>query len=125
VFQTSRGWYKQFFLAGRASFELQGQALTLPLYAITDAPEQIDVLLAFFTDRLTGRQTYGVGRYLDIEDFGDFPPARVGLDFNAAYNPLCARSPHYNCPVAVDSVPIAMAAGEKAPAEESIYSSER
>jgi uncharacterized protein (DUF1684 family) len=39
----------------------------------------------------------------------------VTIDFNRAYNPNCARSPHYNCPVATDTIPLAVRAGEKKP----------
>jgi uncharacterized protein (DUF1684 family) len=115
VFQTSRGWYKQFYLAGEAVFDLGGRELRLPLYAAENDPSAVTVMSAFFTDRLTGSQTYGVGRYLDVSGFGTFPPETVPIDFNYAYNPLCARSPHYNCPVAVDDLPVAVTAGEKAP----------
>jgi len=46
-----------------------------------------------------GKETYGAGRYLDLE------PGRDGtqegkwiLDFNQAYNPWCAYSEAYACP---------------------------
>ena len=115
IFQTSRGWYKQFFLAGEAVFALEGRDIRLPLYAYTDDRARIAELGAFFTDALTGTETYGVGRYLDIAGFGAFPPNYVALDFNYAYNPNCARSEHYNCPYAVDDIPVRLRAGERDP----------
>jgi uncharacterized protein (DUF1684 family) len=36
------------------------------------------------------------GRYLDPQKL---PDGRYVLDFNFAYNPNCAISPYYNCPV--------------------------
>jgi uncharacterized protein (DUF1684 family) len=39
----------------------------------------------------------------------------VIIDFNEAYNPNCARSAHYTCPLAVDTIPLAMKAGEQDP----------
>ncbi len=63
----------------------------------------------------TGSGVYGAGRYMDAEPFGAFPPRDVTLDFNNAYNPNCARSPHFTCPLAVDEVPLKVAAGERDP----------
>jgi uncharacterized protein (DUF1684 family) len=69
-----------------------------------------------FRDATTGKETYGAGRYLDVlrikgEDYV--------LDFNTAYNPLCAYSPRYNCPYppAQNRLKIPVEAGEKTPVE--------
>jgi uncharacterized protein (DUF1684 family) len=59
--------------------------------------------------------TYPAGRYVDIDSFGAFPPKTVTIDFNDAYNPNCARSAFYTCPVAVDTIGMAVLAGEKDP----------
>ena len=112
-FQTSRGWYKRFWRVGTANFKMKTRDVSLPLYA--DGPNGEGGMSAFFTDRTTGKTTYQVGRYLDAESEGAFPPKTVKLDFNYAYNPNCARSPHYNCPYATDVLPVAIEAGEKAP----------
>jgi uncharacterized protein len=113
-FQTSRGWYKRFFRVGHAVFQLEGKDVRLPLYSDSDEPKKIHDLSAFFLDELTGKETYGVGRYMNVE-MKHYPAERVTLDFNRAYNPNCARSKHYNCPVATDMVPLAVRAGEKKP----------
>jgi uncharacterized protein (DUF1684 family) len=113
VFRTSRGTDKEFYHAGDATFTLKGRAITLPFYA--DDARPIKDISAFYTDALTGKGTYGAGRYVDAEDFGKFPPARVTIDFNLAYNPNCARSAFYTCPLATDAIPLAMTAGEKDP----------
>lgn len=112
-FQTSRGWYKRFYRMGTANFTLEGKDVKLPMYTDTDDPAKVKSLSVFFTDELTGKETYGVGRYMDVEVNG--LPATVKLDFNEAYNPNCARSPHYNCPVATDKVPVELRAGEMKP----------
>ena len=113
VFRTSRGTDKQFYHAGDASFVLKGKAVQLPFFA--DDAKQIKDMSAFYTDALTGKGAYGSGRYVDAEDFGKFPPASVTIDFNDAYNPNCARSAFYTCPLATDDIPLAMAAGERDP----------
>jgi uncharacterized protein (DUF1684 family) len=117
VFQTSRGWYKQFYHVGDAVFTLQGKPIRLPLYAGTDKTAELDGLSAFVMDETTGAETYGVGRYVDVKVAPGALPATVAIDFNYLYNPNCARSDHYNCPVAVDRLPLAVRAGEKKPSD--------
>lgn len=56
------------------------------------APGHLDV---YFRDGTTGQESYEVGRYVDVERDGD----DVIVDFNLAYNPSCALSPFYNCPI--------------------------
>lgn len=113
VFRTSRGTDKEFFHAGDATFSLKGKSFTLPLYS--DGQKKITDMSAFFTDALTNIETYGAGRYVDVEPFGAFPPKRVTIDFNFAYNPNCARSPFFTCPVATDDIALAIKAGERDP----------
>lgn len=115
VFRTSRGTDKQFYHVGDASFSLKGKTVTLPFYSGDNDPKKIADMSAFFTDDLTGKGAYGAGRYVDVSDFGAFPPKTVTIDFNDAYNPNCARSAHFTCPVAVDTIALAMTAGERDP----------
>lgn len=115
TFRTSRGTDKQFFHAGDATFTLKGKTFTLPFYAGDNDPKKIKDASAFFTDDQAGTVTYPAGRYVDISDFGAFPPKTVTIDFNDAYNPNCSRSAYYTCPVATDVVAMAVKAGEKDP----------
>jgi uncharacterized protein (DUF1684 family) len=111
-FQTSRGTTKRFWHVGAAQFSVKGQAMSLPMYA---EDEKGGGLSAFFLDANSGKVTYGAGRYIDAQASGAFPPKSVTLDFNYAYNPNCARSPFYTCPLTKDRLPVAVNAGEKAP----------
>ena len=67
-----------------------------------------------FTDATTGVDTYGAGRYLDLE-----PPEEgaetMEIDFNQAYNPYCAYTHFYNCPIppAENQLEFEVKAGEK------------
>jgi hypothetical protein len=115
VFKTSRGTDKQFFHAGDAVFTLKGKKVTLPFYTDGHEAKAVKDMSAFFRDDLTNNGAYGAGRYVDVADFGPFPPRTVTIDFNEAYNPNCARSAHYTCPLAVDTIPLAMKAGEQDP----------
>jgi uncharacterized protein (DUF1684 family) len=115
AFRTSRGTTKQFFHAGDATFTLKGRNVTLPFYASDNAPGKIDSLSAFFMDGLTGKGAYGSGRYVDIDHFGAYPPKSVTIDFNYAYNPNCALSKFFTCPIALDSIAMEVKAGERDP----------
>ena len=115
VFRTSRGTDKQFYHAGDATFVLKGRKIALPFYAESNKAGEITQMSAFYTDGLTGKGNYSAGRYVDVDRFGRFPPARVTIDFNFTYNPNCARSPYFTCPVATDDIPVPVAAGEQDP----------
>jgi len=67
-----------------------------------------------FTDKTTGDETYGVGRYLDF-DYNPNPGFIYLIDFNLAYNPYCSYSPEYSCavPLKEDHIDLAIKAGEK------------
>jgi len=75
-----------------------------------------------FADATSGRETYGAGRYLldtiKGADLGADADGRVRLDFNFAYNPSCAYSPRYLCPLAplANRLPAQIRAGERTPA---------
>jgi uncharacterized protein (DUF1684 family) len=68
----------------------------------------------FFRDATTGHESYSVGRYVDAVPLGD---DRYALDFNRAYNPACAFSPLYNCPIPPreNRLPVPIRAGERDP----------
>ena len=65
-----------------------------------------------FTIATTGKETYPVGRYIEPVPVAG---GRYVLDFNVAYNPACAYSDHYNCPIPskANRLPVAIRAGEK------------
>lgn len=68
----------------------------------------------WFTDQTTGTETYGVGRYLDFE-LNDHPEFVYTIDFNRAYNPYCAYSALFTCPIPreEDYIDMEIEAGEK------------
>ncbi|MBI3751459.1 MAG: DUF1684 domain-containing protein [Chloroflexi bacterium] len=63
-------------------------------------------------DATTGTESYGAGRYLDLEPEAD---GSYALDFNLAYHPLCVYDPKYSCPLtpAENRLPIRIEAGER------------
>jgi len=81
---------------GEFRFTIEGKQCRLQAYR-TDPSETR--LFIPFRDATSGRETYGAGRYLDLEaeqhltGDGDWV-----VDLNRAYNPWCAYSEHYVCP---------------------------
>ena len=101
---TRAGWFR-FDIAG-ASHRVMALRMNEP----DAAPEELEV---YFTDATSGRESYRM-RYVSVAPATD---GRYVLDFNSAYNPACAYSPHYNCPIppAENRLAIAVEAGEKNP----------
>jgi uncharacterized protein (DUF1684 family) len=72
-----------------------------------------------FQDATSGRETYGGGRYLldtiKGADLGHTAGGRLILDFNFAYNPSCAYSDRWICPLAPaeNALPAPVRAGER------------
>jgi uncharacterized protein (DUF1684 family) len=49
-----------------------------------------------FRDATSGKETYASGRYIDLREN---TTGMYELDFNRAYNPSCAYSEGFSCPV--------------------------
>ncbi len=65
-----------------------------------------------FRDLTSGNETYGGGRYLDLDRTST---GLYDLDFNRAYHPYCVYNPEYDCPVppADNRLAFAVRAGER------------
>lgn len=115
TFQTSDKRLRDYGRYALAVFSLDGQEYQLTLYKSTAkviTPGYENSLFLPFTDRSNGRETYGGGRYMDVEiPEGD----TIVLDFNRAYNPYCAYSDRYSCPIPPreNDLPIAIPVGVK------------
>ncbi len=74
-----------------------------------------NVLSVWFTDRTTGKDTYKVGRYVEVGEEHPDPNFVYTIDLNKAYNPYCAYSNIYSCaiPRKEDHVDVALRVGEK------------
>jgi len=112
IMLTSQNQEKTYYRYAELHFVIDGKALTLMAYKMSLSGEDSHFLFVPFTDATTGKETYGAGRYLELEE----PSSnRITLDFNLAFNPLCNYSPAYNCPVPLNEndLPIPILAGEK------------
>jgi uncharacterized protein len=106
---TSLGRESSFYRLGPLELSLDGQPLRL--YAYAWAPDAKEATI-YFRDQTSGNETFGAGRYLDItlDEQG-----RTVLDFNLAYNPYCAFTDAYNCPLPPreNTLPVPIRAGEQ------------
>jgi uncharacterized protein len=109
---TSDGKLRPAHRAGYLSFEIEG--LMHRLTAYTFDGEDGESLFVPFLDRTSGTETYGAGRYLDLEPEDD---GTYSLDFNLAYHPSCVYDPKFSCPLtpAENRLPMRIEAGERLP----------
>jgi hypothetical protein len=69
-----------------------------------------------FRDATTGKESYGAGRYLEVEvEQGGDGRFSATLDFNLAYSPWCAYNLAYSCtlPPVENTLSVAVQAGER------------
>jgi len=101
--QTSTGEIKDYLKYGKFRFEVEGIAAELTVYTSDDGEA---------LDKTSGKETYGAGRYLELEHQGG---DHFQVDFNLAYNPWCAYSPDYSCPIPPEEnrLSVSIHAGER------------
>lgn len=106
--QTTTGTTKHFLRYGQFTFTVDGEEARLTIY------EADYGYFLPFADAGAGSETYGAGRYLEPERLGD---NLFHIDFNQAYNPYCAYSPDWTCPItpAENRLKVHIRAGEKLP----------
>jgi uncharacterized protein (DUF1684 family) len=91
---TSDGKLRPAHRAGTFTFEIGGAERRLTAYQFDGG--RSDSLFVPFLDETSGRETYGAGRYLDLEPDED---GTYAIDFNLAYHPSCVYAPQYSCPL--------------------------
>jgi uncharacterized protein len=96
------GWVD--FIVGDVPCRLEATRLLEP----GSGAEDVEI---FFQDATSGKETYPLGRYVDLKKLGN---GNYLLDFNMAYNPACAFSDYYNCPIPPKSniLKVAIRAGQ-------------
>jgi uncharacterized protein (DUF1684 family) len=90
--------YQQYAIA---RFALHGIDYKLSIYQSQDSkynPQYKDYLFLPFKDATNGSESYDGGRYIDVF-ISDIVNNQMIIDFNKAYNPYCAYSYKYSCPV--------------------------
>jgi hypothetical protein len=89
--QTSTGDVERFTRWAGVAFQVDGTPARLALFKSEDG-----AIFLPFADATSGKETYGAGRYLEVELT---PDGKLHLDFNYAYNPYCAYNDAWSCPL--------------------------
>ena len=99
------GWFE--FEVGKTACRLEVTRLLEP--GIGERSYSI-----FFRDATCGDESYPMGRYVEAEPLSN---GTFVLDFNNSYNPACAFSIHYNCPIPpkANELSVRIPAGEMDP----------
>jgi hypothetical protein len=107
---TSDGRTRPAERAGVLRFSLDGAEQRLTAY-IFEGGDAANVFVPF-VDATSGTETYGAGRYLDIEREED---GTYSLDFNLAYHPSCVYDMRFSCPLtpAENRLAVPIRAGER------------
>jgi uncharacterized protein (DUF1684 family) len=95
---------------GTLSFTLSGVPYTLSAFA--ERAGDVQRLWVPFRDLTSGLETYGGGRYLDLDQTAT---GLYDLDFNRAYHPYCVYDPGWVCPYPPreNRLDVAIRAGER------------
>lgn len=109
---TSDGQLRPAHRAGILKFEIAGASQQLTAYTFDGGDGES--LFVPFLDETSGTETYGAGRYLDLEPEED---GTYSLDFNLAYHPSCVYDTKFSCPLtpAENRLPLRIEAGERLP----------
>lgn len=99
--QTTTSEIQLYRVFAIANFKLDGKNFKLNLYQsqeLLNNPEYLDYLFLPFNDLSNRKTTYGGGRFIDIR-LPSKNAKNIKIDFNKAYNPYCAYSHRFSCPI--------------------------
>ena len=95
--ETTAEGEQHYLRYGEFAVEIDGEEYTLQAFRPIGDDERFWVP---FRDETNDDETYGAGRYLDLEpDEHKTPEGTWVLDLNQAYNPTCAYNAAYECPL--------------------------
>ena len=105
---TVVGTLEEYPNPGRIVFERDGKTHSIEAL-VEEGTEQYFLIIA---DRSSGKETYGMARYLYA---GPPVDGRIVVDFNRAYNPPCAFTAYATCPMPPEGnrLDLYVSAGEK------------
>lgn len=115
--QTYSGKQQEFIEYAYLTFELDGKTHKLTTHKNLKSmlmPMYKNKMFLMYMDLSTGESTYGGGRYIYLNE-SDIDNGQIILDFNKSFNPYCAYSDGFNCPIPPkgNQLDIAILAGEK------------
>ena len=93
---TTTDMVVEYIKYGIVSFELLNNLYSLDIYKNLEDPNERDNLFLPFLDDTNGNESYGGGRYINL----DIPQVdNLIIDFNSAFNPYCVYDEKYSCPI--------------------------
>jgi uncharacterized protein len=114
---TYSGITRTYILHSLATCDYKGKPIQFEIYKNINQPINPlykDNLFLPFKDITNGETTYGGGRYINLYTY-DIIEGKIEIDLNKAYNPWCAYSSGYNCPIPprANHLDLPVDAGEK------------
>ena len=109
---TTTDMVVEYIKYGTVSFELLDNQYSLDIYKNLEDPNERDNLFLPFLDDTNGNESYGGGRYINL----DIPQVdNLIIDFNSAFNPYCVYDEKYSCPIVPreNYLPLKIKAGVK------------
>ncbi|WP_299159366.1 DUF1684 domain-containing protein [uncultured Tenacibaculum sp.] len=89
--------YKKY---GVVSFKINDEDFELAIYQDENpSPKYKDYLFLPFLDDTNGKTSYQGGRFVEVLTSDENDDGTITIDFNKAYNPYCAYSDRYSCPI--------------------------
>jgi uncharacterized protein len=107
---TSKGTRQLFNRVGHFDLVINGTPVRIQAYQSAERDDPS--LFIPFRDATSGKESYGAARYLDLQvEHND----EYAVDFNYAYNPYCAYSEDFVCPLPPQEnwLKVPIRAGEK------------
>ncbi|MFW6436451.1 MAG: DUF1684 domain-containing protein [Halococcoides sp.] len=110
--ETTADGEQRYRRVGSFSVDIDGETVSIDAFEPTSGENRLWVP---FRDATSGSETYGAGRYLDLEPETHQTDEGWILDFNEAYNPTCAYNAAYECPLVPPAnwLDVPIEAGEK------------
>ena len=109
--QMTNGETARYFKYAIAHFTIDNKSQKLFLLKSESFFDEPWLFLPFY-DETSADETYGGGRFLNVEYHDE---KEIYIDFNLAYNPYCAYTDSYRCPIppAENKVSAKIPAGER------------
>jgi hypothetical protein len=113
--KTTTSRLPEYAVYGKVTFRHNGKKISLFVYQnieLVKKPGFENYLFLPFNDFTNNFETYGGGRFLDLQETGT---NQIIVDFNKAYNPYCAYNHKYSCPIppVENKLNLKIKAGEK------------
>ena len=114
--KTTTDRLPEYIKYGIVTFDLFGKSYSLNIYKnLEDINKEgyREYLFLPFLDDTNGFESYGGGRYIDLDVTEE---DNLVIDFNSAYNPYCVYDEKYSCPIVPreNYLPLEINAGVKA-----------